>query len=272
MSAPRQDEFGGGIFRSPRAPQGCVYDCVNGLVDDELAIYRRGGVSYRTNVDLGGGVQIVGLADGFLPVVGERTAFWTAVGMHALDPVDDSTPVTVPLSGVNPPEAFAKAWGASGQLVFASSSVGRLLVWGGSLKAPYSVGSITFTNGSRTVVGSGTAWLANVDAGMMMINPTVIVDSVTDNTHLTMRYPWGGVTGSGVAYTLQPTWDVNPAPIAALGSVATAASRSRRCSRSTRTSWRGAIRGWRASRRTRACRTGRASSSSRRWTTSTCWA
>jgi hypothetical protein len=223
VSAPRQDEFGGGIFRSPRAPQGCVYDCVNGLVDDELAIYRRGGVSYRTNVDLGGGVQIVGLADGFLPVVGERTAFWTAVGMHALDPVDDSTPVTVPLSGVNPPEAFAKAWGASGQLVFASSSVGRLLVWGGSLKAPYSVGSITFTNGSRTVVGSGTAWLANVDAGMMMINPTVIVDSVTDNTHLTMRYPWGGVTGSGVAYTLQPTWDVNPAPIAALGSVATAA-------------------------------------------------
>jgi hypothetical protein len=64
VSAPRQDEFGGGIFRSPRAPQGCVYDCVNGLIDDELAIYRRGGVSYRTNVDLGGGVQIVGLADG----------------------------------------------------------------------------------------------------------------------------------------------------------------------------------------------------------------
>jgi hypothetical protein len=53
VSTPRQDEFGGGIFRSPRAPAGCVYDCVNGLVDDELAIYRRGGVSYRTNAAVG---------------------------------------------------------------------------------------------------------------------------------------------------------------------------------------------------------------------------
>jgi hypothetical protein len=218
VSAPRQDEFGGGIFRSPRAPQGCVYDCVNGLIDDELAIYRRGGVSYRTNVDLGGGVQIVGLADGLLPSVGARTAFWTAVAMHALNPLDDLTPVTVPLAGVNPPQAFAKAWGSHGLMVLAGSTDGQVLLWGGSLKASYSTGTITLTNGSKTVTGAGTAWLTGADAGMIL-NGILSVDKVTSNTQLELREAWGGATAAGLAYTLDPTLVFTPAPVAALGSI-----------------------------------------------------
>lgn len=76
-------------------------------------------------------------------------------------------------------------------------------------------GTVTLTNGSTTVTGSGTSWIADdirdgdtfvfVDGGDGFQQP--IVASVQSNTELTLRNEWGGPTLTATAYTLRYQWD-----------------------------------------------------------------
>jgi hypothetical protein len=215
VSTPRQDEFGGGIFRSPRAPAGCVYDCVNGLVDDELAIYRRGGVGYRSNADVSG--VLTGVADGLLPTVGARTLLWSSAvnDTWMLSPGDDATPQVVAIGAC--PQDFAKAVGVWGLMAFPVASPGYVALWGGSRLSSYSTGTVTVTSGSQGVTGVGSAWLGNVDPGMILTitggAELAVVESVSSNTALRLRAPWQGATQTGVTYALAPYYAHQPGPL-----------------------------------------------------------
>ncbi len=79
----------------------------------------------------------------------------------------------------------------------------------------YSTGTITVTNGSTAVVGSGTTWLSsNVKAGdvLNVAGQLYLIASVEDVTHLTLALAYGGATASGLAYTAARTsaaWGTN---------------------------------------------------------------
>ena len=76
----------------------------------------------------------------------------------------------------------------------------------------YKAGTVTLTNGSAEVVGSGTTWgdgaitpgdsFSLVDASGAAVEPHYEVAEVTDDTHLTLTAPYGGATASGVKYAL----------------------------------------------------------------------
>lgn len=76
----------------------------------------------------------------------------------------------------------------------------------------YKTGTVTVTNGSTEVVGSGTTWgdgtitpgdsFSLVDANGAAVEPFYEVASVTDDTHLTLSNAYGGTTASGVKYAL----------------------------------------------------------------------
>lgn len=98
----------------------------------------------------------------------------------------------------------------------ADQSLHGLALWGGGTSAEYSTGTITFTRGSATVTGSGTAWLANASAGMFLFantddasagtfTDTLIgqVRSVNSDTSLTLDTlsPYSG--SAGRSYTLR---------------------------------------------------------------------
>ena len=68
----------------------------------------------------------------------------------------------------------------------------------------YTTGTATFTNGSTAVVGSSTVWATNLKAGDK-IKPNAYsnwytVQSITDNTHLTLTANYTDTTVTGGAY------------------------------------------------------------------------
>jgi hypothetical protein len=67
-------------------------------------------------------------------------------------------------------------------------------------------GSLTFTNGSRSVTGTGTAFLSEVQVGVVVTDSVGlsfgIVDEVTSDTSLTIRYPWVNATVTGPGFKL----------------------------------------------------------------------
>jgi hypothetical protein len=88
-------------------------------------------------------------------------------------------------------------------MVFVNSSL--LVYYAGSLKtSQYSTGTVSLTNGSTDVTGSGTSWTANVDAGMILTESGVhaVVKSVDSNTEITLTDPWQGSTLVGTSYLL----------------------------------------------------------------------
>jgi hypothetical protein len=70
----------------------------------------------------------------------------------------------------------------------------------------YSTGTATVTNGSATVTGTNTLWLANVTAGdsFTVAGDGVMYDvaSVDSDTQVTLSVAYSGVTASGVVYTI----------------------------------------------------------------------
>ncbi|MGF3028105.1 hypothetical protein ACQVP2_35620 [Methylobacterium aquaticum] len=56
----------------------------------------------------------------------------------------------------------------------------------------YSVGTITLTNGSRTVTGTGTKFVANVLPGFLLIpvgGTAAVIAEVNSDTQLTLARP-----------------------------------------------------------------------------------
>ena len=70
----------------------------------------------------------------------------------------------------------------------------------------YSTGTATVTNGSATVTGTNTLWLANVSAGdsFTVAGDGVMYDvaSVDSDTQITLSVAYAGVTAAGVVYTI----------------------------------------------------------------------
>ncbi len=70
----------------------------------------------------------------------------------------------------------------------------------------YTVGTVSLTNGSKTVTGSGTAWLANAAVGnsFALQGGTVgyQIEAVPGDGSLTLVEPYGGSSASGQLYTI----------------------------------------------------------------------
>lgn len=176
-------------------PNGGAYALQNLVIGDDGPAFRRGGTTMKSNADFGtSGLRM--LWDGNL-AGGQRTVFANSADFGVLA-ADDVAPVNVGGPGLTGPVQPAVIDG----LLFMGSSA-----YGGSRKtAGYSTGTIALTNASTTVVGSGTSWTANVDAGMVLTIGSRLhaVKSVTDNTHLELYQAFAGSTASGLAYSLDP--------------------------------------------------------------------
>lgn len=77
----------------------------------------------------------------------------------------------------------------------------------------YTTGTVTVTNGSPTVTGSGTSWSGNVTAGSVFTvtgsGVPYIVGSVDSNTQITLTGNYAGTTLSGQSYSLTTSFTPN---------------------------------------------------------------
>ncbi|WP_267348154.1 hypothetical protein [Sphingomonas sp. GM_Shp_2] len=72
----------------------------------------------------------------------------------------------------------------------------------------YSVGTITLTNGSRVVTGTGTKFVANVLPGFLLIpvgGAATVIAEVNSDTQLTLARPWVAATMNGTPYDIVET-------------------------------------------------------------------
>jgi hypothetical protein len=188
-------------------------ELVRGLIADDGLPYRRGGSTYKSSAAAAAAwVVDVSLRGG------QRTVFGTSSGLYTLD-VDDVTPLLLhaaPPGWTEPVRAVV----VDDRLVVEPASTGYSVLYGGARKPAYSTGTVTVTLNSQTVTGSGTSWLANVEAGMFLGvgggEAAALIDSVDSNTQLTLRDVWLGGAGSGLAYNAVPvtaTATSTPAPV-----------------------------------------------------------
>jgi hypothetical protein len=72
----------------------------------------------------------------------------------------------------------------------------------------YRTGTITITNGSTAVTGSGTLWTGNAVAGEALLAPdgkAYEILTVNSNTSITLASGYGGTTASGQSYAILPS-------------------------------------------------------------------
>lgn len=192
-----QEDFSAGMYRNMAPhliPQNAAWDIRNGLLNDEGSIYRRGGTVNKSGAAFGSG-GLTFLWDGYTDA-GLRTLFANASDFGVLDS-DDSTVVNLGSDGLSVPRTAAFVGG--------SLFIGGGYIYGGSRKtATYSTGTVTKTQGSKTITGSGTSWLTNLDTGMLFqfgSERVYQIASVDSNTQLTLRDAYQGSTAAGAAYT-----------------------------------------------------------------------
>jgi hypothetical protein len=192
-----QEDFAAGAVRSIARhliPPSGVYSIENGLLDADGSIYRRGGSEYLSAAEFGtGGLRWVW--DGHL-AAGQRTVFATPDDFGVLN---DTTPVNLGGAGLSAP---VRAVVVGGMLFIPGGAI-----YGGSLKAAdYSTGTLSVTQGSAVVTGAGTAFGANVDAGMLLrvagTGRYYVVHSVDSDTQITLADDFEGATAAGQAYAL----------------------------------------------------------------------
>lgn len=77
----------------------------------------------------------------------------------------------------------------------------------------YKTGTVSVTNGSQVVTGTGTAWLSNVQPGdgftVAGTQVPYTVGSVDSNGQITLSSPYAGSSGSGQAYTIWRDFTTN---------------------------------------------------------------
>lgn len=81
----------------------------------------------------------------------------------------------------------------------------------GSTKSNYSTGTISVTNGSEVVTGSGTTWTGNTEVGEYIKLPNnkwYKITNVTGNTTLSVEVEYQGSTVSGQTYIVSPWGEV----------------------------------------------------------------
>lgn len=193
-----QDSFSAGMCRgAPHLlPKNGAWEIQNGLLNHEGSIYRRGGTALKSNADFGGTNGLRFIWDGILGG-GKRTVFASSAVFGTLA-ADDVTPFQFAATGLTAP--------LRPQVIDGLLFVGTQAYGGSRKSANYTTGTLTATNGSTAIVGAGTAFLANVDAGMVVTinNRLHAVASVTDDTHLVLFKAYTGTTGAGIASAFSP--------------------------------------------------------------------
>lgn len=198
LLAARQEDFSAGEQRNVAPhlidPRG-AFEIDNGLLSDDGSIFKRGGSKAVSNAALG--LHLRGVWDGWLQP-GRRT-FMAASDRFGVLAADGVTPVNLGGAGQTVPQPAR----ALQDLLFIPPG----LIYGGSRKgADYLTGKIKVTKGSSTVEGVGTAFLANVDAGMLLRisgeDRVYVVAAVTSDTQLTIRDSYEGATAE-TTYTLK---------------------------------------------------------------------
>jgi hypothetical protein len=171
----------------------------NGLLDEDGSAYKRGGATRFSNAAFGTKGKWVW--EGELSV-GRRTVVANAVDF-GVTATDNKGTAIVNLGGAGfPTEPHSAVFFQ--HMLF----IGGGIIYGGSRKAAdYSTGTVTVTNGSKAVKGAGTAWVANVDAGMLLRlgsgKRAYVVAEVVSNTELVLFEAYEEGTEAGHAYTLK---------------------------------------------------------------------
>lgn len=196
----KQDDFAAGILRgvAPDVQPGLgVFNSLNGLYDDDGDIYKRGGTGYYSTLPA---FQINGL-----------TFLWTGFLSNKAVQLAADKDTMYALDAAKKPVAIG---GAGSLPVLPAITANTLFMpnrvaWGGSAKQLYNTGTITVDPATTTVTGAGTAWSANVEAGMLLwdantpanakLKDYYRVVSVVDNTHLTLDRKPITTTGAAVA-------------------------------------------------------------------------
>lgn len=152
-----QDDFSAGMVRdvAPHLiPPNGAYDIRDGLLDEDGSVYQRGGTTEYSDAALDDGLRFVW--DGHV-AAGHRTLIASPDNFGI---IDSGSPVSLGGDGLTYPVASAAIEG----MLF----IGGGYIYAGSKKAaPYSTGTVSVTNGSKTVTGSGTTWNTLVNAGML---------------------------------------------------------------------------------------------------------
>lgn len=178
---------------------------VNVLLDEDGNPYRRGGTTYVSKEGLGSS-GLSWLWAGYLKP-GPRTLVANGSDFGVLGSDGESI---VNLGGVG--LSVPKQAAALQDLLY----IGGGTLYGGSRKsAVYSTGTVTVTNGSKVVTGSGTTWNTLVDAGMLLqigSERAYVVASVDATSQITLRDAYQGATGGGKSYSLNPVLSASSGP------------------------------------------------------------
>lgn len=266
-----QDDFRAGMVTATatdKVPSNGLLVARDCMVDNEGALRRRGGCSYQSNANVG--ARLVFLWTGYL-LAGARTllaAISGTTGTTATLGNDLATPTTLVtrlgVTDVRPrPWASINGWLIALGTLLADASIS---VYAGARKVPFSAsgasGTVTRTNGSKTVTGVGTSFLTWAEPGMILsasagalgTSPQfAVVRSVQSNTSLTLQDAWEGITDSFSTFTFSPIIDMGttlpdgstPVAVAAVGDRLCIASSSGRVYVSAgRNPTTGALRPW----------------------------
>jgi hypothetical protein len=195
-----QNDFGAGsqLEVAPHLidPRG-FNNCENGLLNDDGSVYKRGG-------SVAFGAAKFGTAGKFV---------WEgqmSVGRRTLVANSEDFGVT---AGDSPGTAIVNLGGTGfptlpGRAVFFQHMlfIDGGTIYGGSRKAAdYTTGTVAVTKGSKVVTGTGTAWLANADAGMLLrlgATRIYVVSAVLSDTSLELFEAFEETTEAGHAYSL----------------------------------------------------------------------
>lgn len=197
-----QNDFGAGsqLEVAPHLidPRGFAR-CENGMLDDDGSIYKRGGSVKFGEAAFGTHGKFAW--EGQMSI-GRRTVIANNADF-GVTATDVKGTAIVNLGGAGFPVLPGSAVFFQHMLFIDGGTI-----YGGSRKAAdYSTGTVTVTKGSATVVGAGTAWVANVDPGMLFKigagQRIYVVKEVLGNTELVLMEAYEGATEGGHAYTLR---------------------------------------------------------------------
>lgn len=195
-----QQDFSAGSFQGvdpTLIPRSGFYAGRNVLLDADGGAYKRGGSRYlSTSAFNAAGLRFI--LDAYL-AAGPRTVIADSADFGVLDASEG--PINLGGAGLTSPRRAA--------IIDGVAVIGGGPMYAGSRKgANYTTGTVSVTQGSTTVTGSGTTWNTLVDAGMFLqvggSGRYYVVKSITDTTHLELTEAYEGSTGAGNAYVLSP--------------------------------------------------------------------
>lgn len=116
-------------------------------------------------------------------------------------------------SGVNLESANFLDWTTANDTLLVVDNQNRIKKYRGSTNANYSTGTITATNASATITGSGTSWATttNAEVGEYIQLPDskwYKITNIASNTSLTIELAYQGSTLSGQSYVISPWGEV----------------------------------------------------------------